>query len=141
MSVHQVPRARWAGALEQFSRAHRGWRASVTTVRPGPELAFRTDWHPLDSVAIARRPTAILVNFQGAPAICVKAPRALAIDTREDGIERALEIDGARGEFVLLSFRVIARPEELDGMAPAELGDDAERTRRHDIRRHAALET
>jgi hypothetical protein len=67
---------------------------------------------------------AILVNFQGAPAICVRGPRTLAVDTREDGVERGLEIDGAGGEFVRLVFRAIARPEELDGMAPAELGDD-----------------
>jgi hypothetical protein len=124
MSVHDVPRARWTGMLEQFSRAHRGWRASVATVRPGPELAFRTDWHPLESVTVARtgtRVTAIFANFQGAPAICVKAPRALAVDTREDGAERALEIDAAEGTFVRLVFRATALPEEVDGMAPAEL--------------------
>jgi len=124
MSVHDVPRARWAGVLEQFSRAHRGWRANVACVRPGPELAFRTGWYPLESVTIARagmRAPEIFVNFQGAPATCVRAPRTLRVDTREDGAEWALEIDGAGGEFVRLAFRATALPDELDGMAPAEL--------------------
>lgn len=144
MSVHAVPRAKWAGALEQFSRAHRGWLASVAGVRAGPELAFRTGWYPLESVTIARagmRAPAIFVNFQGAPATCVTAPRALGVDTREDGAERALEIDGVRGEFVRLVFRATARPEEVDGIAPAELADDLARAAEHNAPRRAASET
>jgi len=125
MSVHDVPRARWAGVLEQFSRAHRGWRASVACVRPGPELASHTGWYPLASVTVVpsgTRAAAIRVTFQGGPTVCVTAPRTLGIDTREDGAERALEIDAAEGTFVRLVFRATALPEEVDGMAPAELG-------------------
>lgn len=144
MSVHDVPRVRWAGTIEQFSRAHRGWLASVACVRPGPELASHTGWHPLESVTVARtgtRPTAIVITFQGAPSICVKAPHALAVDTREDGVERALEIDGAGGEFVRLVFRAIARAEELDGMAPAELADDLARAAERNAPQRAASKT
>jgi hypothetical protein len=114
VSVHDVPRARWAGVLEQFSLTHRGLRARVAAVRPGPELAFRTGWYPLESVAIARtgtRPAAILVNFQGAPAVCVTGPRVLAVGTR-DGAERALETERdvsmrdhtPRGQYVDAAF-------------------------------------
>ena len=133
MSVHDVPRARWAGMLEQFSLAHRGWLARVACVRPGPELASHTGWHPLASVTVARNGTrapAIRVTFQGGPTVCVKAPRTLGVDTREDGAERALEIDAAEGTFVRLVFRATALPEELDGMAPAELADDLARAPR-----------
>lgn len=124
MSVHDVPRARWAGMLEQFSRAHRGWLASVACVRPGPELASHTGWYPLESVTVARtgtRVTAIQITFQAGPTVRVNAPRTLGVDTREDGAERALEIDQAGGEFVRLVFRATALPEEVDGIAPAEL--------------------
>lgn len=124
MSVHDVPRARWAGMLEQFSRAHRGWLARVGCVRPGPELASHTGWYPLESVTVARtgtRAAAIRVTFQGGPTVCVTAPRMLGVDTREDGAERALEIDAAEGTFVRLVFRATALPEEVDGIAPAEL--------------------
>lgn len=129
MSVHDVLRARWARVLEQFSRAHCGRLASLASVRPGPELAFRTGWYPLESITIARtgtRATAIFVNFQGAPAVCVRTPRSLGVDTRKDGVERALEIDGAGGEFVRLVFRATALPEGVDGIAPAELVEPRE---------------
>ena len=129
MSIHDVPRSRWADMLEQFSRGHRGWLASVVTVRPGPELTSHTDWHPLESVTLARtaeRPTAIRVKFQGGPTVCVSAPRTLGVDRRDDGAERALEIDSAEGEFVRIVFRATALPEEVDGIAPAELVEPRE---------------
>jgi hypothetical protein len=34
MSVHDVQRRRWADVLEEFSRGHRGWLASVVIVGP-----------------------------------------------------------------------------------------------------------
>ena len=124
MSVHDVPRGRWAGVLEQFSRAHRGWLTSVVRVSPGPELVSGTGWHPLESVTAIQtgmHVTAICVNLQGGPTVSVRTPRTLGVDRREDGAERGLEIDAAGGEFVRLAFRATALPEELDGMAPAEL--------------------
>lgn len=132
MSVHDVPRSRWADVLEQFSRGHRGWLASLVTVRPGPELASRTDWYPLESVTVAqteRHTTAIRVAFQSGPIVCVRAPRTLGVDRRDDGAERALEIDAAEGEFVRMVFRATALPEEVDGIAPAELVEPGESDR------------
>lgn len=123
MSVQDVPRRRWADVLEEFSRGHRGWLASVVTVGPGPELVSHTELHPLESVTVAQtsgRPTAVRVGFQRAPAILIKAPRTLGVERRDDGAERALEIDAAAG-FVRIAFRATALPEELDGIAPAEL--------------------
>jgi hypothetical protein len=130
MSVDDVPRSRWADVLEQFSRGHRGWLTSVVTVRLGPELMSHTDWRPLDSVTVtqsAGRPSAIRVKFQGGPTVCVRAPRTLGVDRRDDGAERALEIDAAEGEFVRVVFRATALPEEVDGIAPAELVEPHER--------------
>lgn len=129
MSVHDVPRGRWAGALELFGDAHRGWLTRVTRVGPGPELLLVTDWLPLQSigdVVDGTRVLAICVHLRQGPTVCVSAPRALAID-REDGVVRGLEIDGARGEFVRVAFRATARAEELDGLAPAELEASASR--------------
>lgn len=124
MSVHDVPRGRWVQVLEQFSRAHRGWRTRVVRVGPGAELLSSTSWHPLDVMTPAtagRHVTAVVVHVRGAPAVLVGAPRALAIDRRDDGADCALEIDAAGGEFVRVTFRATARAEELDGLAPAEL--------------------
>lgn len=141
MSVHDVPRSRWADVLEQFSRGHRGWLVSLVTVRPGAELASCTDWHPLESVTVARtggRTTAIRVKLQGGPTVCVRAPRTLGVDRRDDGAERALEIDAAEGEFVRIVFRATALPEEVDGIAPAELLEPRERVAVIDRQRQSA---
>lgn len=124
MGVHDVPRGRWAGVLEQFSRAHRGWLTSVVRVGSGPEPLVGTDWHPLESVAArstGMHVTTICVNLQGGPTVLVRNPRSLGVDRREDGAERGLEIEAARGEFVRIVFRATARPEELDGIAAAEM--------------------
>jgi hypothetical protein len=87
------------------------------------------------------RAAAIRVTFQGGPTVCVKAPRTLGVDTREDGAERALEIDAAEGTFVRLVFRATALPEEVDGMAPAELADDLARAAEHSAPQRGASET
>ena len=124
MSIHDVPRWRWADALDEFSRGHRGWLASVVTVRPGPVLMSHTELRPLKSVTVAQtggHPTAVRVRFQGGPTALIKVPRTLGVDRRDDGAERALEIDTADAEFVRVTFRSTALPEELDGIAPAEL--------------------
>jgi hypothetical protein len=120
MSVHDVPQWRWADALEEFSRGHRGWLASVVTVGPGPVLMSHIELRPLESVTVA--PTGgVRVGFQGGPTVLVEAPRTLRVDRTDDGAERALEIDTADAEFVRVAFRATALPEELDGIAPAEL--------------------
>lgn len=68
----------------------------------------------------------VRVGFQGGPTVLVEAPRTLGVDRRDDGAERALEIDAAAG-FVRIAFRATALPEELDGIAPAELTASAAR--------------
>lgn len=123
MSVHDVPRGRWAQTLRRFSNSHRGWLTRVTRVGPGSELLLSTGWLPLQSIGEVVDGThvlAICVHLRQGPTVCIAAPRVLAVD-REDGQTRGLEIDGARGEFVRITFRLAARPEELDGLAPAEL--------------------
>jgi hypothetical protein len=120
MSIHDVPRWRWADALEEFSRVHRGWLASVVTVGPGPVLMSHSELRPLESVTVAQT-GGVHVGFQGGPTVLVEAPRTLGVDRREDGAERALEIETVDAEFVRVTFRATALPEELDGIAPAEL--------------------
>lgn len=124
MSVHDVPRGKWASILDHFSRTHRGWLAQVTRIGPGPEVLLAIESRPLQSIAAVvdgLHVTAICIHVRDGPLVCVGSPRALAVDRLDDGTPRGLEIDGAGGEFVRVSFRATARPEELDGLAPAEL--------------------
>jgi hypothetical protein len=120
MSIHDVPRWRWADAFEEFSRGRHGWLASVVIVGPGPVLMSHTGLRPLESVTVAQT-GGVRVGFQGGPTVLVEAPGTLRVDRTDDGVERALEIDTADAEFVRVTFRATALPEELDGIAPAEL--------------------
>ena len=123
MGVQDVPHGRWVEVLEEFSRGHRGWLASVVTVGSGPDLLSHTELRPLESVTVAQsgaHPTAVRVRFQGGSTALIKAPRTLGVDRSDDGAERALEIDAADATFVRIAFRATALPEELDGIAPAE---------------------
>jgi hypothetical protein len=122
MSIHDVPRRSWAKVLEEFSRGHRGWLASVAIVGSGPVLSSHTEVRPLESVTVTPADS-VRVAFRGGPTVLVDAPRTLAVDKRDDGAECALEIDTAVAEFVRLTFRSTAVPEALDGIAPAELGE------------------
>jgi hypothetical protein len=46
-----------------------------------------------------------------------------------DGAECALEVDTAEGAFIRLAFRATALPEQLDGIAPGEMADEASTAR------------
>lgn len=125
MSVRVVAPDAWSAELDHFSRAHRGWLARVEKVPPSLDPVSYSGWCPLQRVRGTRgaHAPAIRIELTGVPSVDVDAPRALRVDTREDGAERALEIEAAGGEFVRLVFRVTALPEEVDGTAPAELID------------------
>jgi hypothetical protein len=63
----------------------------------------------------------IVVKLQGGPTVSIQTPRSLGVDRREDGAESGLEVEARGDEFVRIVFRAIARPEELDAIAPAEI--------------------
>ena len=123
------PDSRWADVLGRLSASHRGRLASMFTGSPGPELMSHTDWRPLESVVLTRNGgrRAVRITFQGWPEACVDGPRALAVGRARDGAERALEIDAAGGVFVRIRFRATALPDQVDGIAPAELAEPRRR--------------
>ena len=107
MSIYAVPEGGWANVLGAFSRLHRGWLACIEGVEPGGASLPPTAWRPLAAVALTSPPEApaIRIDFTDGASVNVKAPRALRLDARDDGAERALEIDSAGGEHVRLEFR------------------------------------
>ena len=127
MSVREIPEIEWPRFLEEFSRQHRAWLATVDSCRPGP-TRFRMEQRPLDSVTpdvAARRVVGIRIRFQQDPhaetAVRIDGPARLRVEETDDGRARALEIDDERGECTRLRFRTTVPPEALDGVAPGEL--------------------
>lgn len=129
MSVREIPAGEWQDYLQQFSREHRAWLATVERVHAGgapPEI--QAVERPLDAVTpevAARRVVGIDIQFQqDAPtgaALHVATPTHLRVDETAEGSARALEIEDQRGDCTRIRFRSAPPLDMLDGMAPGEL--------------------
>ena len=133
MSVREIPAADWPEFLDQFSRGHRAWLATVDRLLPGKSRHVEAVDRPLRSVTpeiSARRVVRINIRFQEdsqtREPIRIDAPTTLRVDETAEGAARGLEIDDEDGECIRIRFRAAPMPEMLDGIAPGELrGTDA----------------
>jgi hypothetical protein len=128
VSVREIPETEWPRFLEEFSRQHRAWLATVDRCRPGIASGVRMEQRPLESVTpdvAARRVVGIRIQFQqdshAETAVRVDAPARLRVEETEEGRARSLEIDDERGQCTRIRFRATPPPEALDGIAPGEM--------------------
>jgi hypothetical protein len=125
MSLREIPESRWPAFLDQFSRSHRAWLATVDHVGPGaPPLD--TGEHALRSVTpeeSAGRILGIEIRFQedARDAVRIQAPTRVRVDETSEGTAQGLEIVDQTGGCTRLQFRAAPLPEMLDGVAPGEL--------------------
>jgi hypothetical protein len=113
MSVREIPVAQWDPFLDEFSRAHRAWLASIERAAPGAPPRVEVGECPLRSIE-ADAVRGIEISFRHG-AVRVEAPKTLRVDD-----EGGLEIEDWSGERVRLRFRVTEPPGALDGLAPLE---------------------
>ena len=113
MSVREIPLAQWDPFLDEFSRAHRAWLASIERAAPGAPPRVEVGECPLRSIE-ADAVRGIEISFRHG-AVRVEAPKTLRVDD-----EGGLEIEDWSGERVRLRFRVTEPPGALDGLAPLE---------------------
>jgi hypothetical protein len=124
----EIPIAQWPEFLDQFSREHRAWLATVDRVHPGEPVHTDVVERPLASVTpqfAARRIERIVIRFQEDPhareQIQINVPMSVRVDETADGVARGLEIVDEDGECTRIRFRAAPLPEMLDGIAPGEL--------------------
>jgi len=127
MNVRDIPRAQWPAFLDQFSRTHRAWLATIDAGM-SPTDAQTRDAHPLRSITPFvhnDRVTHIDIRFQDDlqtnEPLRISAPGTVRVDETREGVAQALEIVDSRGISTRLRFRVAPRAEMLDGIAPGEL--------------------
>ena len=119
MNVRDIPRAQWPAFLDQFSRTHRAWLATIdadaTTADRQNALA-----HPLRSVTpfvYNGRVVHIDIRFQDdAPAhepLRITSPATVRVDETTEGIAQALEIIDGEGVSTRLRFRSAGSAEML----------------------------
>ena len=128
MSAREIPPAEWPEFLEQFSRDHHAWLATVDRMNADSPGQVDAVERPLGSVVpqmTARRIERIEVRFQedsrAREAIRIEAPTSIRVDETAEGVVRGLEIVDEKGKCTRVRFRTAPLPEMLDGMAPGEL--------------------
>jgi hypothetical protein len=128
VSVRDIPPSEWPTALEEFSREHRAWLATVERIDPNGSRHVEALQRPLDGVTAelaARRVVAIAIELQpdarGGTVIQVETPMHVRMDQAEAGPARGLEIEDQQGERMRIRFRAVPVPDALDGIAPGEI--------------------
>jgi hypothetical protein len=127
MKVRNIPRAQWTAFLDQFSRSHRAWLATIDAGAPLADLRATVP-HPLRSVTPHvhdDRVVHIDIRFQDgehtqAP-LRVTAPGTVRVDETTDGVAQTLEIIDSQGVATRLRLRAAPRAEMLNGIAAGEL--------------------
>ena len=127
MNSRNIPRAQWPAFLDQFSRTHRAWLATIDS---GASAADRQTAiaHPLRSVTPFVYNDLVVhidIRFQdddrsGDP-LRITAPGTVRVDETTQGIAQTLEIIDSQGVATRLRFRTAPTADMLDGVAPGEL--------------------
>jgi Family of unknown function (DUF5335) len=124
MPTRTVPRPEWPTFLESFSRRHRAWLA---TVEQSGEAIGRVGAAeaPLGSVTALRQDKDVSIEIaftgDGHVPLRIEKPRIMRVRQTDKGTESGLEIVDDDGVCTRVGFRVSARPEMLDGVAPGEV--------------------
>lgn len=131
MSVREIPTNEWENFLEEFSRGHRAWLATIDHVSPASGRRVEAVERPLHSVTPTTQAGSVVsieIHFQedslAREPVRIDAPLKVRVDESTDGSARGLEIVDEDGECTRLSFRASPRPEMLDGIAPGELSPE-----------------
>jgi hypothetical protein len=128
MTASDIPQSEWPTVLEEFSREHRAWLATVERIGPIGSRRVEALERPLNAVTpeiTARRVVGIAIQFQadsdGINVVHIDTPTHLRMNRTDTGSSRGLEIEDERGECTRIRFRAIPLPEALDGIAPGEI--------------------
>lgn len=121
-AVHSrlVARAEWNAFLEEFSRRHEGWLASLRAKEEGARKEQVVARHlPLERVEFDEEGNRIRIHLRGGKRkrilYLVEEPISLRIDVGEDGAEWGLEIHSS-GRETRLRFRSSLPTEMVDGI-------------------------
>ena len=113
MNVRDIPRAQWPAFLDQFSRAHRAWLATIDAGASPTNPQNGDEAHPLRSITpfvYNDRVVHIDIRFQDDlqtnEPLRINAPGTVRVDETREGIAQALEIIDRHGISTRLGFRV-----------------------------------
>jgi hypothetical protein len=128
MTMRDVPAPQWPEFLDQFSREHRAWLATIERGHPGAAIQVEVFERPLAAVVpdvtaqgIAGIEIRLQEDSQASQPIRILAPKSVRVDETPRGTAQGLEIVDAHDQPTRIRFRAAPLPEMLDGVAPGEL--------------------
>jgi hypothetical protein len=128
MGLREIPVHEWSEFLDQFTRRHRAWLATVDRLHTGTASQIEAIEQPLGAVIpriSARRVAEIDIRFQddsyAHEPIRIERPTSVRVDETAEGTAMGLEIIDEEGDCTRVRFRAAPLPEMLDGVAPGEL--------------------
>jgi len=128
-----VPSEHWQAFCEGFSSSHRGWLVRIWEFPTASLEAGTADTHDITirdrelreiTTRSDNRHTDLHIRLGDGRVPAEKSiPNILSImqERDTDGTVSGLRIDSADEQSTLLRFRVPARPETVDGLAPVEI--------------------
>ena len=117
MSTQLIPREDWSSFLTAFSGQHEGWLVTVETVSGRSLPAVLMHDVPLLGVTEDRGGFVIATSGDSSHTDkIVEHVTTVRVDRTDDGAERALELETAKGGLLRIRFRSPMRPELVDGM-------------------------
>jgi hypothetical protein len=129
MMIHDVPRAEWPEFLERFSREPGAWLATVHGIERGMPMTRVPSARLKALTLVGDIPTGTLrLTLANGISLCAPRPCALRVQQTDDWMERALEIETLDGALIRIAFRAVARPDQLDGLAPGEMPPESPTT-------------
>jgi len=135
MPQTRIPQAEWKAFCELFSRQHRGWLVTLTTVdtrllETDPDQSRSASETIVDEAALEGISTEHSGGTQAISIIAgkderrishqVPNPQRLSLIHSADGEHKGLRVDGGKNQTTTIRFRVPARPETVDGLAESE---------------------
>ena len=113
MNVRDIPRAQWPAFLDQFSRTHRAWLATIDA--DGTADGQNGTPHPLRSVTPFVYNDCVVhidIRFQddepGHEPVRITRPVSIRVEETTEGIAQGLEFTDDKGGPTRLRFRAAA---------------------------------
>jgi hypothetical protein len=125
--TREIPASQWRDFLDEFSRAHRAWLATVDSATGGVvrvqavERRLRSVSLELDADRVVRLDIRFQDESGSSPAVQVVSPVTVRVEETAEGATRGLEIMDEEGGCTRIRFRTATTATMLDGVAPGEL--------------------
>ena len=119
--TEEVPKRKWGGFFDEFSRRHEGWRVDVEEFSPAQGAQKEVSNLPFFGATFEFGPQeGVVLELGGAGAAHLEhripAPFRVWVESLGEGAEASLEVESEGNRKTLISFRAPQPPEAVDGI-------------------------